>query len=65
MRHFKWNEDGFHVVGKTAIGRATVMALKLNNEIMVMVRRAWLAVEWHPRKSKCYGYRGELAHLVA
>lgn len=36
-KHFKWN--GEKIVGKTACGRATVQALKLNNEIILPVRK--------------------------
>ena len=46
--HFQWTRDGTMIVGKTEIGRATVVALKLNNEISVMVRRNWVSVGWHP-----------------
>ena len=29
--HFKWSDDGTRITGTTAIGRATVVALQLNN----------------------------------
>ena len=32
----------------TPCGRATVMALQMNNLIAVMVRREWVAAGWHP-----------------
>jgi hypothetical protein len=47
-RHFRWSEDGLRVVGRTAAGRATVIALQLNNAIAVAVRRNWVAAGWHP-----------------
>lgn len=46
--HFTWSEDGIYIVGKTACGRATVIALQLNNTYAVMVRREWVSVGWHP-----------------
>ena len=46
--HFQWSRDGTRVVGKTAVGRATVEALQLNNETSVTVRRNWVSVGWHP-----------------
>ncbi|MBI5651213.1 MAG: HNH endonuclease [Chloroflexi bacterium] len=46
--HFVWSENGTQIVGRTAIGRATVVALRLNNLIAVMVRREWVAAGWHP-----------------
>jgi HNH endonuclease len=46
--HFAWSEDGTRVVGKTAIGRATVLALQMNRAMIVVARRRWVAVGWHP-----------------
>ena len=46
--HFQWSSEGTHVVGQTPTGRATVEALRLNNEIAVEVRRNWIAAGWHP-----------------
>lgn len=48
--HFTWSADGTHIVGLTTQGRATVVALKLNHPVAVMVRRSWVAVGWHPPK---------------
>ena len=46
--HFAWSEAGTQIIGRTAMGRATVMALQLNNLIALMVRREWVAAGWHP-----------------
>lgn len=46
--HFYWNEDGTEILGKTPIGRATVIALNLNEEIIVIARRLWVSVGWFP-----------------
>jgi len=35
-------------MGQTACGRATVLALQLNNAYAVTVRQAWVSVGWHP-----------------
>jgi hypothetical protein len=40
-RHFKWSPDATQVIGLTASGRATVVALKLNNMFSVTARRQW------------------------
>jgi hypothetical protein len=32
----------------TAIGRATIIALNTNNEVIVDARRRWVGVGWHP-----------------
>ena len=47
-RHFIWSADGTQIQGRTASGRATVVALQLNNVIAVTVRRAWVSAGWHP-----------------
>ncbi len=46
--HFKWNNE--KIVGKTPCGRATVKALKLNNEIILPVRKKWISAGWFPSK---------------
>lgn len=48
--HFRWSDEGVFIIGKTVIGRATVQAIYLNNELAVQVRRSWVAVGWHPPK---------------
>ena len=47
-RHFQWSEDGAFIIGHTACGRATVIALNLNNMVAVTVRQNWIAAGWHP-----------------
>lgn len=49
--HFNWSASGAEVVGLTAIGRATVNALRLNNDLAVTVRKNWIRAGWHPPKS--------------
>lgn len=46
--HFGWDGSGAHVVGLTAVGRATVIALQMNNTVIVDARRRWTSVGWHP-----------------
>jgi hypothetical protein len=46
--HFRWSSEGTHILGVTPIGRATVEALRLNNELAVEVRRNWVFAGWHP-----------------
>ena len=48
--HFAWSADETQIVGVTPTGRATINALKLNNEIAVEVRRNWILAGWHPPK---------------
>jgi hypothetical protein len=46
--HFMWTKDGTRIQGKTPCGRATVIALQLNNIVAVTVRRYWAQAGWHP-----------------
>lgn len=46
--HFRWSHDGTRLAGLTPCGRATVIALNMNNLIAVTVRRNWIAAGWHP-----------------
>jgi hypothetical protein len=46
--HFAWNENGTEIIGLTAVGRATVAALRLNNEEIVGARWLWVQAGWHP-----------------
>jgi HNH endonuclease len=48
LHHFTWNENGTHIIGLTACGRVTVLALQLNNIYAVTVRQAWVSAGWHP-----------------
>ena len=36
------------IVGRTATGRATVVALSLNKLVAVTVPRNWVTAGWHP-----------------
>jgi len=47
-KHFAWSADGLRVIGQTAIGRATVEALRLNHEWLVSARRIWISAGLHP-----------------
>jgi len=46
--HFAWTENGMQIVGTTAIGRATIQALKLNIPVRIHARRHWVSAGWHP-----------------
>ncbi|MEZ4542216.1 MAG: hypothetical protein R3C43_19740 [Chloroflexota bacterium] len=46
-RRFHWSDDGTQIVGRTVCGRATVVALSLNNLIAVTVRRIGVVAGWH------------------
>jgi hypothetical protein len=48
LEHFRWSADGVRIEGITNVGRATVEALKLNNELAVEVRRNWVRAGWYP-----------------
>ena len=46
--HFQWDESGALIAGLTAVGRTTVVAVNLNNPVIVDARRRWIGVGWHP-----------------
>ena len=46
--HFKWDATGTRLRGITQIGRATIVALNINNEVIVNARYRWVSVGWHP-----------------
>jgi hypothetical protein len=46
--HFAWTPAGDYIIGQTAIGRATIAALKLNRPLLVRARRLWVRLEVHP-----------------
>lgn len=48
--HFRWQENGFEITGRTPTGRATVAALNMNNEYILPARRQWVLAGWHPPK---------------
>jgi HNH endonuclease len=52
LRHFAWSADDVYIMGLTPCGRATVLALQLNNVYAVSVRKAWVSVGWHPPGKK-------------
>lgn len=47
--HFTWSDDGLRIIGKTPIGRVTVIALHLSNDPDALeVRSYWVLAGWHP-----------------
>lgn len=46
--HFSWEDSGTKIVGLTAVGRATLVALQMNHEIIVAARQRWVSAGWHP-----------------
>lgn len=47
-QHFEWNQEHTHVLGKTAIGRATIELLRLNDDWWIGARRLWMCLGLHP-----------------
>jgi hypothetical protein len=46
--HFAWSQDGTRVEGLTAIGRATIARLRMNNPVITVARGRWVINGWHP-----------------
>ncbi len=50
--HFVWEQEGLVIAGLTPTGRATAIALQLNNAFVVRSRRVWITWGWHPPKQR-------------
>ncbi len=50
--HFQWSEDGLHIIGLTATGRATIVRLRMNRDVVVSARQRWVEAGWHPPETK-------------
>jgi hypothetical protein len=50
--HFTWSDDGLEIIGLSPEGRATVFALRMNNELAITVRKNWVKAGWHPPSTK-------------
>ena len=46
--HFTWSRDGLTIMGLTACGRATVEALRMNDQHLIQARRIWMLIGLHP-----------------
>jgi hypothetical protein len=47
--HFVWSVDGASLKGRTATGRATIVLLRMNNDLIMDLRRLWITLGLHPR----------------
>lgn len=48
FENFRWNKDGTRIIGLTPCGRATIVALQLNNPWIMRVRSFWVSAKEHP-----------------
>lgn len=46
--HFRWSKNGILIEEVTPSGRATIEALKMNNQFLVESRSFWVLAGWHP-----------------
>jgi hypothetical protein len=46
--NFAWQGEGVFIVGRTAVGRATVAALQLNDEYHQSARSVWILAGIYP-----------------
>lgn len=46
--HFTWSDDKTRLLGLTPTGRATIMALQMNDPLIVMSRSLWVSLGIHP-----------------
>ncbi len=48
--HFTWSKDKTSIIGKTSCGRATIYALKLNDDLQTNARKVWKRTGLFPPK---------------
>jgi hypothetical protein len=48
LKHFRWSPGGTRIIGRTAVGRATVRGLRLNRPALVRSRKLWVGFGLHP-----------------
>ena len=46
--HFEWADGGLRLRGKTSVGRATIVRLKMNQQRLIRARRNWIRSGNHP-----------------
>lgn len=46
--HFEFSSNKTEIIGKTPVGRATVAALRINNDLSVAIRKRWVEIGWYP-----------------
>jgi hypothetical protein len=46
--HFAWSECGMEIKGLTAVGRATIAALRMNRPTLIRTRAMWVQLDEHP-----------------
>lgn len=50
--HFSWSTDGTEIIGQTSTGRATIVALRLNDALLVAARALWTGTGLHPPQDR-------------
>ncbi len=45
---FNWTENGTEIIGVNAIGRATIVTLRMNRPELIRVRKMWVKMSEHP-----------------
>lgn len=50
--HFTWSNDRTRILGLTATGRVTIIALQMNDPMIIMSRTLWVSLGIHPPKDK-------------
>lgn len=45
---FNWTENGTEIIGVNPIGRATIVALRMNRPELIRVRKMWVKMSEHP-----------------
>ncbi|MDA0243660.1 MAG: HNH endonuclease signature motif containing protein [Chloroflexi bacterium] len=46
--HFRWDDTYTKIIGVTSHGRATILALNMNDPAIIVARTVWASGGWHP-----------------
>jgi HNH endonuclease len=60
--HFFWSDDGLHIIGRTAMGRATVAALHLSDDPDVLEVRSYWVLAGSRHGPAALGHSGPAGH---
>ncbi|HBE50780.1 MAG TPA: HNH endonuclease [Cyanobacteria bacterium UBA11369] len=47
LDYFGWSPDGTRIEGLNAVGRATIVCLRMNNPVIIVARSRWTLGGWH------------------
>jgi hypothetical protein len=65
QQHFRWSDEGTHILALTAVGRATGARLQMKRQRMAEARRLRVQAGWHPAREHETPYLSQQLNGVA